>query len=337
MDTRLLEIQDLKVSFKTVRGTVTAVDGVSFHINRGEIVGIVGESGCGKSVTNQAVMRLHDERSTVYEGKILFDGNDILKLRDREMRKIRSERISIIFQDALSALDPCYTIGDQIMEALLLHKEYNKQSAQKEAVELLRLTGIPSPEERVKMYPHELSGGMRQRAMIAMALAGRPELLIADEPTTALDVTIQAQIMELLKSLNSQLNMAIALITHELGIVARTCDRVIVMYLGEVVEEGTVFELFDNPQHPYTIGLLHSVPSLDTDRNKELFMIPGTVPSMKEVGTGCRFCMRCGRATEKCRNEKPEMTIISDTVRVRCFYPGSDDVGFKEEVHTDEE
>lgn len=243
---KLIELKNLKTSFKTLRGKVTAVDGVSFSIDKGEIVGIVGESGCGKSVTSQSIMRLYDEKELVsYEGEILFEGEDLLKKSNREMEQIRGNGIAMVFQDALSSLNPLYRVGDQIAEVVLRHQSMSKAEAKKIAENMLRLTGIPAPEARVRAYPHELSGGMRQRAMISMALACEPKLLIADEPTTALDVTIQAQIMNLIVDLNRKLGMGIMLITHDLGVVAQTCQRVIIMYLGHIVEEGTVEDVFD--------------------------------------------------------------------------------------------
>lgn len=317
---KILEVKNLKTSFKTNRGKVTAVDGVSFCVNKGEILGIVGESGCGKSVTSQSVMRLYDEKYlATYEGEIIFDGKQLLGLKESEMEKIRGNEISMIFQDSLSSLNPVFTVGDQIAEALRIHQGLNKEQAYEKAVEMLKLTGIPAPEQRVKNYPHEMSGGMRQRAMIAMALACQPKLLIADEPTTALDVTIQAQIMDLIKNLNKELNTGIILITHDLGVVAQTCQRVVIMYLGQIVEEGSTEDIFKRPLHPYTMGLIKSIPTLSSDKDKELFMIKGTVPSLSQVPKGCRFCARCPKATERCKEEMPELVTISETQKVRCF------------------
>lgn len=320
----LLEVKNLKTSFRTLRGKVTAVDGVSFQVNKGEILGIVGESGCGKSVTSQSIMRLYDEKELVsYEGEILFHGENILKKTEKQMESIRGMGISMVFQDSLSSLDPLYTVGDQIVEMIRAHKKTAKQEAWKQAENMLRLTGIPAPEERVHAYPHEMSGGMRQRAMIAMALACEPSMLIADEPTTALDVTIQAQIMDLIIDLNQRLGMGIMLITHDLGVVAQTCQRVIIMYLGHIVEEGLVEDIFSRPLHPYTIGLIRSIPTMDTQKGEKLYMIKGTVPALSEVTKGCRFCSRCEYATEKCREEDPKLTVYNETQKVRCHYAGS--------------
>lgn len=318
---KLLEVQGLKTSFKTLRGLQTAVDGVDFSIDKGEIVGVVGESGCGKSVTSKSIMRLFDEKKEViYDGHVLFEGDDLLQKSEKEMQAIRGNGISMIFQDALSSLNPLYTIGEQIAESLLLHRMKDKKEALKIAENLLRLTGIPAPEERVNCYPHELSGGMQQRAMIAMSLACEPKLLIADEPTTALDVTIQAQIMRLILDLNERMKMGIMLITHDLGVVAQTCQRVLILYLGHIVEEGTVTEIFDTPLHPYTQGLLKSIPRLETKHSSELYIIEGTVPSLGQVKQGCRFFNRCPYAKERCQKEDPQLVKISETQKVRCFY-----------------
>lgn len=317
---KILELKDLKTTFTTLRGKVVAVDGVSFSINKGEIVGIVGESGCGKSVTSQSIMRLYDERKLAkYEGEILFNGENILKLSSAKMEKIRGNEISMIFQDSLSSLNPVFKIGDQIAEVLKIHEGVAKEEAWKKAEEMLKVTGIPEPKKRLNNYPHEMSGGMRQRAMIAMALSCKPKLLIADEPTTALDVTIQAQIMDLITDLNKQFNAGIMLITHDLGIVAQHCQRVIIMYLGQIVEEGSVEDIFDNPLHPYTLGLIKSIPTLKTKRDEKLFMIKGTVPSLNDIEEGCRFYNRCEYATKICKMDNPEIVKVSDTQKVRCF------------------
>lgn len=317
--TELLRVENLKTTFKTVRGTVTSIDGVSFKLNKGEVLGVVGESGCGKSVTSQSIMRLYDEKKVAkHEGEVFFNGEDLLKISEKEMQKIRGNRISMIFQDALSSLNPVYTLGNQIAEVITLHQGKSKKEAWEKAQQLLSLVGIPAPEKRIKCYPHELSGGMRQRAMIAMALACEPELLIADEPTTALDVTIQAQILDLILDLNKTLNMGIMLITHDLGVVAQVCQRVIIMYLGQVVEEGNVQDIFDSPKHPYTMGLIKSIPTLNTKKDEKLYMIKGTVPALSDKIVGCRFCDRCLYATDKCRTELPELSEISDGRKVRC-------------------
>lgn len=315
----LLRVENLKTTFKTVRGTVTSIDGVSFSVGKGEILGVVGESGCGKSVTSQSIMRLYDEKKlATYEGKIFFNGENLLEYSEKQMRTIRGNKIAMIFQDALSSLNPVFTLGEQISEALMLHQGMKKKEAMVKAEEMLRLTGIPAPEKRVKCYPHELSGGMRQRAMIAMALCCQPELLIADEPTTALDVTIQAQILDLIVKLNNTLDMGIMLITHDLGVVAQICQRVIIMYLGQVVEEGKIDDIFDNPKHPYTMGLIKSIPTLNTNRKEPLYMIKGTVPALGQEGGGCRFCDRCNYATDKCKNTPPEIMDIGANRKVRC-------------------
>ncbi len=317
----LLEVNNLKTSFKTLRGMVTAIDGVSFKVDEKEMVAIIGESGCGKSVTSQSIMRLYPENDggVKYEGTIEFDKTNLLSLSFHDMAKYRGNEIAMIFQDALTALNPVFTIGDQIIEAIRIHKKISKKEARKEAIELLTQTGIPDAKKRVDAYPHELSGGMRQRAMIALALSCQPRLLIADEPTTALDVTIQAQIMEMIVNLNKKNGMGIILITHDLGVVAQNCKRAIVMYLGQIVEEGEVAALFKNPLHPYTQGLIKSVPTTKTDKNKELYTINGVVPKLNEAGEGCRFCDRCEKATERCFCEKPELTNEADGHNVRCF------------------
>ncbi|MDY3919479.1 MAG: ABC transporter ATP-binding protein [Candidatus Limivivens sp.] len=316
----ILEVRDLTTTFRTERGPLKAIDGINFQVYKGEILGIVGESGCGKSVTSQSVMRLYDEKYTAsYQGEVLLEGQDLMKLPYREMQNIRGKKISMVFQDALSSLNPVFTVGNQICEPLRIHQNMNKKEAEKEAVEMLRLVGIPAPEKRIHQYPHELSGGMRQRVMIAIVLACRPQLLIADEPTTALDVTIQAQIMDLIVKLNHQLDMGVMLITHDLGVVAETCSRVVVMYLGQIVEEATVADIFDNPKHPYTWGLIQSIPRLDGDRTKPLYTIEGMVPLLSQIPRGCRFAPRCPYATERCRKEMPPLQKVSETQNVRCF------------------
>ncbi len=321
MSEKILEIENLSTSFKTERGVMKAVDGVSFYVNKGEVLGLVGESGCGKSVTSQSILRLYDEKYLAsYEGEIRFNGKDLLALPEREMRRIRGHEISMIFQDALSSLNPVFTVGDQITEPLRIHQKLSKSAARSRAIEILSLVGIPSPEKRIDQYPHELSGGMRQRVMIAIALACRPKLLIADEPTTALDVTIQAQIIDLIMSLNKKFDMGVILITHDLAVVAETCSRVAVMYLGQIVEEADVCRIFDAPRHPYTRGLINSIPRMSGERAKRLYMIPGTVPLLNQIPDGCRFAPRCPYATESCRTAMPELTETGEPGhRVRCF------------------
>ncbi|MBZ9534784.1 ABC transporter ATP-binding protein [Cytobacillus oceanisediminis] len=318
----LLDVKDLKTHFFTERGKVTAIDGVSFQINKGEIVGVVGESGCGKSVTSQSVLRLFDEKHLVkYEGEILFEGEtDLLKLSKKKMQMIRGNDISMIFQDPLSSLNPVLTIGFQIAEAIMLHQDVTKKEAYERAIEMLKLTGIPSPEKRVNDYPHNLSGGMRQRVMIAMTLACQPKLLIADEPTTALDVTIQAQILDLISELNQKLEMGVMFITHDLGVVAELCHRVVVMYLGQIVEEASVESLFESPLHPYTKGLIKSIPQMEGDRSQKLHVIEGTVPSLDSIPIGCRFAPRCPFADSVCLEKAPDLTETSSNQKVRCWH-----------------
>lgn len=316
----ILEVKNLITSFKTERGTLNAVEGVSFYVDRGEILGLVGESGCGKSVTSQSIMRLYDEKLTAkYQGEIIFDGQDLLKLPEKDMQHIRGKEIAMVFQDSLSSLNPVFTCGNQIMEALRIHQGMDKAKAREAAIEILRMVGIPAPEKRVDQYPHELSGGMRQRVMIACALCCQPKLLIADEPTTALDVTIQAQIMDLIVLLNKKLNMGVILITHDLSVVAETCTRVAVMYLGQIVEEAPVADLFDHPRHPYTIGLMSSIPKLEGEREKRLHIIKGMVPMLHNIPKGCRFAPRCPYATARCAEEMPELNRTPDGRGVRCW------------------
>lgn len=316
----ILDVRNLSTTFRTERGPLKAIDGIDFQVYKGEILGIVGESGCGKSVTSQSVMRLYDEKYTAsYQGEVFLEGKDLMKIPYKKMQEIRGKKISMVFQDALSSLNPVFTVGNQICEPLKIHQKLSKKEAEEKAIEMLKLVGIPAPEKRINQYPHELSGGMRQRVMIAIALACKPQLLIADEPTTALDVTIQAQIMDLIVKLNQQLDMGVMLITHDLGVVAETCTRVIVMYLGQIVEEASVMDIFDNPKHPYTWGLIQSIPRLDGDRTKALYTIKGTVQLLSQIPEGCRFAPRCPYATERCRKEMPELQNISETQRVRCF------------------
>jgi oligopeptide/dipeptide ABC transporter ATP-binding protein len=318
-DLPLLEVRDLNTGFYTERGVFKAVEGVSFTVNPGEILGVVGESGCGKSVTSQSILRLYDERHQVfYSGHIFFKGEDILAMSPRRMRQYRGQHIAMVFQDALSALNPVFTVGDQIAETLRIHKKMKGKDRWNRTLEMLRLVGIPDPSRRINQFPHELSGGMRQRVMIAIALACEPQLLIADEPTTALDVTIQAQIMDLIIDLNRRFNMGVILITHDLAVVAETCRRVVVMYLGQVVEEAPVDELFDHPRHPYTQGLLKSIPHIHGSPAERLYMIPGTVPLLDQIPSGCRFAGRCPLAGARCFEEAQELKPVSEQHRVRC-------------------
>ncbi|WP_431028777.1 ABC transporter ATP-binding protein [Lysinibacillus sp. LZ02] len=316
----LLKVENLQTHFHTDRGLVTAVRGVNFTVEKGEIIGIVGESGCGKSVMSQSLIRLLEHTDPVeYDGAVYFEGEDLLSMPLKKLRSIRGNDISIIFQDPLTSLNPVYSIGNQIVEVLRLHQYLSKKEAREKAIDLLRLTGIPSPERRIDEYPHELSGGMQQRVMIAMALACRPKLLIADEPTTALDVTIQAQILDLIGELNKELGMGVLFITHDLGVVAEICQSVKVMYLGQIIEEATTEQLFANPLHPYTQGLLKSKPELDGDRHAPLQVIQGTVPPLTNVPKGCSFSTRCPFATDLCRESAPPVIEMADQQRVQCW------------------
>lgn len=315
---KILEVRQLKTHFFTDEGVVKAVDGIDFTVHKGETLGIVGESGCGKSITSLSILRLiPNPPGKIVGGEILFKGEDLLKKSEEEMRKIRGNDISMIFQEPMTSLNPVYSVGEQIAEAFRLHQGLNRKQAWEKAVEMLKLVGIPSPEKRAAQEPHELSGGMRQRVMIAMALACHPELLIADEPTTALDVTIQAQILDLMKKLQRELGMGIIMITHDLGVVAETCDRVAVMYAGKIVEYTDGDLLFEHPKHPYTIGLLQSLPRFDRDQ-EELKPIPGSVPSPFNMPPGCHFAPRCPFATGMCKREMPELTKTPDGSLVRC-------------------
>jgi len=316
----LLEVKDLRTYFHTDAGTAKAVDGVSFHVERGEVLGIVGESGCGKSVTSLSVMRLvpRPPGEIMAGSEIRFDGRDLLSLSEAEMRQVRGNDIAMIFQEPMTSLNPVYTIGDQIAEAVRLHRGASRREARQQAIEVLRLVGIPDPAERVDAYPHQLSGGQRQRVMIAMALSCEPDLLIADEPTTALDVTIQAQILDLLAGLRERLGMAVMLITHDLGVVAEVCDRVIVMYAGRVVEEGTVDQIFRDPRHPYTQGLMRAIPRLGRQAER-LAVIPGVVPSPTEWPQGCRFAARCPYAWGLTEREEPDLFDVAPGHRSRCW------------------
>jgi len=317
-ETALLAVENLHTVFRTDDGVVKAVNGVSFEVREGETLGIVGESGCGKSVTAFSIMRLiPSPPGKIVEGAVRLRGRDLLGISDNEMRLLRGNQISMIFQEPMTALNPVYTVGDQIMEAVRLHQKVGRREARKRAVEMLEHVGIPSPEQRVGEYPHQLSGGMRQRVMIAMALSCNPSILIADEPTTALDVTIQAQILDLLKKLQREMGMAIILITHDLGVIAETADNVAVMYAGRVVEQAPVNELFANPQHPYTIGLLESIPKAH-ERKERLAVIPGTVPPPTAFPQGCAFHPRCPFIVDECRREIPPLESSTRDHLVRC-------------------
>ena len=319
--THLLEVKNLRTHFRTRAGLVRAVDGVSFHLDRGELLGLVGESGCGKSMTALSVMRLIAPPGKIVEGEILFEGTDLLKLSDAKMRQMRGDDIAMIFQDPMTSLNPVYTVGEQIAEALRLHRKLSRKQAQQATIEAMREVAIPDPQRRVSDYPHQLSGGMRQRIMIAMALACNPKLLIADEPTTALDVTIQAQILELLDDLRKQRDLAVLLITHDLGVVAEVADRVAVMYTGRIVEESPVAELFARPKHPYTEGLLNSVPRLTAEhvaKKERLETIEGVVPRPTELPPGCHFAPRCRLRLPRCTEEEIPLYQLEGEVQVRC-------------------
>ena len=315
----LLEVKNLTTEFDTPAGMVRAVDDISFHVKPKETIGIVGESGCGKSVTSLSIMGLVLEPGKV-KGSILFGDKDLVTLPDRQMRKIRGNEISMIFQEPMTSLNPVYTIGNQLSEPLRLHQGLSRKEAWNKAIDYLKLVGIASPEKRVKEYPHQLSGGMQQRAMIAMALTCNPKLLIADEPTTALDVTIQAQILELMKDLKEKLDTSIIMITHDLAVVVEMCERVVVMYAGRIVESAKVRDLFKEPHHPYTEGLIRSIPKL-TEKREVLYEIKGIVPNPLDAPEGCRFNNRCEFATDKCREEEPELVQLENEREVRCFYP----------------
>ena len=313
----LLKVEGLQVQFQTKKGINTSVDGVSFSIGKGEILGIVGESGCGKSVTSLSILQLLGTNAKISQGSIKLSGRELLGLSEEEMCKIRGNEIAMIFQDPMTALNPTLTIGEQLIEPLVIHQGYSKADARKEAVEVLKKVGIAAPEKRMKEYPHQLSGGMRQRVMIAMAVSCAPKLLIADEPTTALDVTIQAQILELMLELRQNMDTAIILITHDMGVVAETADNILVLYAGKVVEYGSVKDIFNAPKHPYTRGLLSSIPPLQEDV-EELNTIEGTVPAPGQMPAGCRFGPRCPLAGEHCRKEQPGLYPVEGAL-VSCF------------------
>jgi oligopeptide/dipeptide ABC transporter ATP-binding protein len=313
----MLEVQDLRTHFRTMDGVVKAVDGVSFSVAEGASVGIVGESGSGKSVTSLSIMRLIEPPGWIAGGKIVFRGRDLVGLSDEEMRKIRGDDISMVFQEPMSALNPVYTVGDQVAEVLRVHRDMSRKAAMGRTVELFKMVGIPAAERRVHEYPHNLSGGMRQRVMIAMALANEPDLLILDEPTTALDVTIQAQILELVKALRQEVNTAVLLITHDIGVIAEMSDEVIVMYGGKVMERASVLQLIKDPKHPYTKGLLASMPALGM-KNQRLNVIAGAVPNPLNMPPGCPFAPRCPYAMEVCTT-MPELKTIEDGRQVFCW------------------
>lgn len=308
----LLEVKGLKTEFKRDGGSITAVSGVDFHIRKGEVLGLVGESGCGKSVTSLSIMRLlKDTPGKITGGSVEFEGKDLVRLVEKQMRQIRGKDMAMIFQEPMTSLNPVLRIGRQLEEAIMLHLKYGKKKAREHAVAMLRLVGIPRAEQVMDDYPHQLSGGMRQRVMIAMAMSCHPKLLIADEPTTALDVTIQAQILDLMKQLKEERGMGMLLITHDLGVVAEMCDRVVVMYAGRVVEEATVEELFENPQHPYTRGLIQSVPKL-RQKVRRLASIAGNVPDLAHMPQGCKFAPRCPHVMDICRAEEPELLPVAE-------------------------
>ena len=319
MSENLIEVKNLKTFFKTEAGIVKAVNDVSFKVKKGETVCVVGESGCGKSITAMSIMGLVSKDTGFNDGgQILFENKDLVKATDAEMRSIRGKDIAMIFQEPMSSLNPTFTIGFQVMEPLILHEGLDKKTARKRAIELLEEVGIPRANEIVDCYPHELSGGMRQRVMIAMGLACKPKLLIADEPTTALDVTIQAQILDLMRKIKKDLNTSILLITHDLGVVAEMADYVVVMYAGKVVEEGGVMEIFKNPSHPYTKGLLKSKPMI-TERKEELYSIPGQVPNPVGIPDSCYFSERCEYCKPECKNTIPHLRLIEDNHKVACW------------------
>ena len=313
----LLKIENLTVGIHSPMGKVQAVRDVSLALRPGEVLAIVGESGCGKSMTSLCIMQLLNSPPAVINGSIKLRGRELLALTDKQMQLIRGNKISMIFQEPMTSLNPVFTIGDQLCETFMLHQGLSRKEAMKKAVELLEMVKIPEPQQRVKEYPHQLSGGMRQRVMIAMALACRPELLIADEPTTALDVTIQAQVLDLMRELQKEMGTAIAFITHDLGVVSEMCDRVIVLYCGEMMEEASVDEIFENPKHPYTEGLMATLPKFDQPGH--LATIPGTVPPSGKYPKGCVFAPRCQYATEQCHGCKPPVTDLGNGHKVRCF------------------
>ena len=329
--THLLSVKDLHTSFTTDHGEVQAVNGVSFNLDAGKVLGIVGESGSGKSVTAYSIMQILADNGRITSGEILYKGEDISRWGESKMQDFRGKCCSIIFQDPMTSLNPVFTIGSQIAEAVLLHTKSSKHEAMEKALEMLKLVGINEPEKRLKQYPYELSGGMRQRVMIAMALACEPDILIADEPTTALDVTIQAQILELMQSLQKKLGMAIIMVTHDLGVIAEMCDEIVVMYGGRFCERGTADEIFYNPRHEYTRGLLRSIPNI-TNLKERLVPISGTPINMLNMPKGCAFCARCDKAMKICLEQVPEERIINESHRASCWINTRDNIGTVEEA-----
>jgi oligopeptide/dipeptide ABC transporter ATP-binding protein len=319
----ILKIKDLSVEFHTFEGNLHALNGISFDLKRGETLGIVGESGCGKSVTSLAIMQLiASPPGQITQGEVWMGGQDLLKISSKKMQTIRGEKISMIFQEPMTSLSPVFTVGEQISEVLRQHRGMKRKEAAKKSVEMLNKVNIPDPAKAVRYYPHEMSGGMRQRVMIAMALACEPEVLIADEPTTALDVTIQAQVIDLIKQLQKDMGMSVIFITHDLGVVAHTSDRVIVMYVGRILEQATAADLFHNPMHPYTIGLMESIPRLKaavSAKKRELPEIRGVVPSLLDLKPGCKFRERCPEAMNICRQKEPELFIVGENRLCRCW------------------
>ncbi|RDU35241.1 peptide ABC transporter ATP-binding protein [Neobacillus piezotolerans] len=326
MSDYLVKVEDLEVHFRSSSSIVKAVNGVSFALNRKETLGIVGESGSGKSVTATALLRLiPSPPGKIAGGKILFEGKDLLSLTEKEMRSVRGNEISMIFQDPITSLNPVYTVGNQIIEVIRAHRKVSKKEAKQEAINMLKLVGIPEAEKRIDMYPHEFSGGMRQRVMIAIALACNPKLLIADEPTTALDVTVQAQILDLMRNLQETIGTSIIMITHDLGVVWEMCDKVIVMYAGNTVESGSVKDIFDNPLHPYTWGLLDSQITSEVGEGDKLSAIPGTPPDLRQEIPGCHFAARCPYAQEICHTVRPKLVEVEDSHFASCHFQTSDE------------
>ncbi len=315
---KVLEIKDLSITFMQNKEETRVVDSIRFDVHKGEVLGIVGESGCGKSVTSLSIMGLLPKKSSKLTGEVLFQGKDLLQLSEKSLRKMRGNDIAMVFQEPMTSLNPLFKIGNQLEESLRVHQDLTKKQAKERVIQILRLVGLPRPEELYDEYPHQLSGGMRQRVMIAMAMICDPKVLIADEPTTALDVTIQAQILKLMKDLNQKLETSIVFITHDLGVVAEMCDRVMVMYAGQVVEEGSVLAIFKNPKHPYTKGLMKSVPDI-RNKNERLYSISGQVPRPGTVQKGCLFAGRCEYAMAECLEESPPLYRLQNSHQSRCF------------------